>query len=172
MNEISFKDFMECINYKPGAGSEYLWHCYGPDVYALDANRLEDYNQTVSIVYNTNTQFVCEMQAWDSKNNRIYRWIHPDFVEAHKEESRNRGIPFEVAIDDELFIDLELARDILEKGKAILEGKDYDTRVQVEINMPEGELLQMMTMAHEKDMTLNKFVEYILTDIIANAKKG
>jgi hypothetical protein len=45
-------------------------------------------------------------------------------------------------------------------------GIDYDTRVQMPLDLPEEDMFLMMKMAHEKDMTLNKFVEDLLRQYI------
>lgn len=37
-----------------------------------------------------------------------------------------------------------------------------DGKSEVELNLPKEELFQLMLMAHERDLTLNQMVEYIL----------
>lgn len=45
-----------------------------------------------------------------------------------------------------------------------------DTRVEVPIELTNDEWFQMMKLAHERDITLNKFVEEILTEAIKLAE--
>ena len=60
--------------------------------------------------------------------------------------------------------------DWVEKATAIVKGEDYDARIVVPLNFSEEELFTLMKMAHEMDLSLNKFVEHILTLAIEQAK--
>ena len=166
---ITLKDYMECISYRITQGSEYMWKCYGPAAYQLDSGSNYGDN-TVSVVFDTTTQEVYQMEAWDFANRRSYRWINPDFIEAIKAESKERNIDFKQSIDNERFIDLDSIKDILEKATAISNGEDYDTRVILELDFNEDELFDMMKMAHEMDLSFNKFVEHILAEAIKRAE--
>ena len=166
---ITLKDYMECISYRVTEGNEYLWDCYGPNSYSLDSGSNYGDN-TVSVVFDKNTQEVYQMEAWDFANRRTYRWINPDYIDALKAEHMKRGFPFESSIEDEKFVDLDSTKDMLEKAKAISNGEEYDTRVTIELNFEDDELFLMMKMAHEMDLSFNKFVEHILEDAIARAK--
>ena len=160
---------MECISYKVTEGNDYLWNCYGPDSYSLDSGSSYGEN-TVTVVFDRKTQVVYQMEAWDYANRRSYRWINPDYIDALKAESKSRNIDFEQSIDNEKFIDIDSVSDMLEKSKAIAEGKEYDTRVTIDLNLDDDELFKMMKMAHEMDLSFNKFVEHILEDAIQRAK--
>ena len=168
---ITIKDFMESIQYKVTDGAEYCWQSYGPNAYSLNHwNGRYDDGVTVSIVFDTITAVVYEMQAWDYANKREYRWIHPDYLEAHMAESKLRNVDFNESIDDSKFIDLDVADDILEKATAIIKGEEYDTRVMVPLQLDDDQLLQLMTLAHEADQTLNEYVEQIMRFEIAKAE--
>jgi hypothetical protein len=167
---ITLKEFFECINYRITEGSDYMWNCYGNDSYQLDSWNGEQPGTIVCVVFDKHTQDVYEMQAWDGPNNNIYRWIHPDYVEAVKGEYTKRGLNFHEASDFESFIDLEVEDDMLEKAKAIANGTEYDRRILVPLTLSDDSLLQLMKMAHEKDMTLNQFVEHILRNKMAELK--
>jgi hypothetical protein len=54
----------------------------------------------------------------------------------------------------------------MEKAKAIIAGKNYDTRVQVPLDLPDDVIFQMMKMAHERDLTLNEFADDVLRAFI------
>jgi len=160
---ITLKDFMECIDYKITDGAEYLWVCYGPAARSIDYwNGEHDTGVTINCVFDTVDQTVYEMQAWDGTNNREYRWIHPDYVEAARAEAKNRGVDFAQSFDDNKFIDLEVAEDMLDKAAAIMDGEEYDTRIVVTLEMSDAEKLMLMEMAHEADMSVNQYVEMIL----------
>jgi hypothetical protein len=169
---ISLKDFMECVNYKITEGSEYLWSCYGPNAYQIDSwnGRHDEEGYTVNIVFDTKDQSVYEMQAWDYGAGREYRWINPDYIDAVKAEYVTRGVDFSISVDDSRYIDLEVENDILEKARAIVIGEEYDARIQVPLTLSDSDLLLLMKMAHEKDMTLNQFVESVLLAKMAELK--
>lgn len=164
---------MEAIQYKINDGHEYLWRCFGPNARGMghwngeyDGNGI-----TVNCVFDTVNQTVYEMQAWDDKNDVQYRWVHPGYIEGQAAEAKRRGIDFYQSYDDRKFIDLEVAEDILEKASAIVAGLEYDKRVIVPLELNNDELFLMMKLAHEKDMTLNNYVEYILTQEINRRKE-
>jgi hypothetical protein len=167
---ITLKDFMECINYRITDGSDYLWNCFGNNTYQLNSWHGTPDSNTVCVVFDTKTQTVYEMQAWDYANRRTYRWIHPTFIDAVKAEYKKRNLDFTVSIDNETFIDLDVEADILEKGNAISKNLPYDNRVQIELTLEDSEMLQLMTMAHERDLTLNQMVEHILSEMIGKEK--
>lgn len=174
---ISIKDYMECINYRINEGSEYMWSCYGDSVYQLDSSNPEytgpDQGYNVAVVFDTKTQVVYEMQAWDYALDRAYRWIHPDYVNAVKAEYLSRQIDFSEACDELKFTDLDVEEDIIEKATAIANGQPYDTRVQLTLDLTDEEKFRLMTMAHERDLTLNQLIESVLEAEIARlTQKG
>lgn len=157
MNEITLYDFMTTINYRVTGGWEYQWECYGNEAHSLESGDNDRYE--VNIIFDTKTQIVYEMCAYDYVNNRAYRWIHPDYLERHKSECAAKGIPFDVAWDDLEYIHLDMAEDILEKSAAIVDGRDYDTRVKVPLEIDDETFLVLAKLAHEKDITFNQVVE-------------
>ena len=168
---ITIKDFMETVDYKITEGAQFCWQCYGPNAQSMDSwNGLHDETgYTVSIVFDTKTHVVYQMEAWDYGRDREYRWINPDYLDAIKEESRQRGTKFTESLDDKKFIDLETEEDILEKARAIVLGEEYDSRVSIPLDLPEEDLLLLMRMAHEQDITFNQLMVNVLTDAIERA---
>lgn len=160
------KDWMEIVEYRITEGSNYGWECYGPDAYMLDSWNGEQDGHSFSVIFDTKTQIIYEVQAHDYTNNRAYRWINSDFSKKHRKESKRRNVLESQAWDDVDYTDLEVEEDWLEKAAAIYMGIDYDTRVQMPLDLPEEDMFLMMKMAHEKDMTLNKFVEDLLRQYI------
>jgi len=169
MNEITLKQFMETIDHRVTEGAQYMWSCYGDSVMSLDHWNGQHGPEGMSIhcVFDTSDAFVYEMQAWDYRNNREYRWIHPDYRDAYKEEAVERNVDSEQSLDDRKFIDLEVAEDILEKARAIFKGEDYDTRVIIQLDLDEETELLLMRAAHALDITVNQFVERALEAEIA-----
>lgn len=162
---IELKDYLECIEYKITGGDSYLWWCFGPNARYMDCEKNEfegGYASSVNIVFDTVDQTVYQMEAWDYELNTVYRWTHPMFFDLFKDECAYRGIDYQNASDESRYIDLDVPEDMLEKARAIAAGEAYDSRVKVELDLPDDEIFQMMKMAHEKDITLNEFVEQVL----------
>jgi hypothetical protein len=160
---ITLKQFLECIEYKITEGSQYCWKCYGEDVYQIDSwngKQGGDGGHSVHATFDTKTQFVYEVQAWDYDNQRYYRWISPDFVDTVKAESATRGVDFEDSCDGLQFIDLDVEDDILEKVKAIAN------------DLPDEMIFTLMKLAHEADVTFNAYIEQILVEAIERVKPG
>jgi hypothetical protein len=169
---ITLKQFMECIDYKITEGSDYCWKCFGDNAYQIDSWNGETGIQghSIHVVFDTVTQFVYELQAWDYSTQRYYRWISPDYVDAVKAEAAARNVEFEDACDGVDFIDLDMEEDILEKAEAIANDEPYDTRCQISLDLPDETIFILMKLAHEADMTLNAYVEQILRYAIERSK--
>lgn len=171
---ITLKQFMEVVNYRITEGSDYQWDCFGHNAYRLDSWNGDQEGHTLSILFDTNTQEVYQVEVFDYANQRAYRMINPDYKEDFDKECKSRNVIDEAWEDDEgnpiKFVDLEVEEDFLEKARAVILGEDYDTRVQVPVNFTDDELLKYMTMAHERDMTFNEFVEMALRAAIDEIK--
>lgn len=169
---ITMRDFMETINYRITEGSEYGWNCYGYNAYSLDSwSGDNDQGYSASIVFDTKTQVVYEMDICDYKNRRAYRWIHPDYRNSYKNAAVNWGADKDQAWDDVKYIDLETVEDMLDKAQSIVDGLDYDTRIQVPIELPDDELMTLFKMAHERDMTFNDFIVEVIKEQIARIEQ-
>jgi hypothetical protein len=118
------------------------------------------------VIFDTKTETVYEVQAHDYVHNRAYRLINPEFKFQHDDESAERNISIDTAWDDVNYIDLDVDDDFIQKGLAIRAGEDYDTRVQIEVNFDDAELLEYMKIAHDRDITFNELVEIALREAI------
>ena len=163
---ISLKEWMELVDYRITEGSDYGWQCYGHDAHMLDSWNGDQDGHSFTVIFDTETQTVYEVQAHDYVRNRAYRLINPEFKFAHEHESNSRGIEINNAWYDVKYIDLDVDDDFIQKGLAIRDGEDYDTRVQIEVNFDDAELLEYMKIAHDRDITFNELVEIALQDAI------
>lgn len=167
---ITIKDFMETVSYRITEGSDYLWKCFGPNAYRLDSwsgawtNTTDGY--TVSIVFDTVTHTVYEVEAFDYARSRAYRWQNPEYKLAHNTEASERKIDAREAWDNVRFVELDVEEDFLEKARAIVANEEYDTRVQIEVEFSDEELLRYMTLAHNLNITFNELVERALVEKI------
>lgn len=167
---MTLEQFLKAVNYRITEGSEYLWKCYGPNCRSIDSWDGNHDSKSFSCYYDTLNQVVYEAQAHDYKNNRSYRWQNPDFKQAHADEAKQRGVDVNQAWDDVKYIDLELREDFLAKAEAIMNDKEYDSRVSVPVDISDSEFTQIAKLAHERDITFNKMVEEILWEAVKNAR--
>lgn len=161
---ITLKEWMEVVDYRITEGSNYLWDCYGPDSYSLDSwNGVHD-GHSFSIIFDTKTQEVYEVQSHDYKNSRAYRLCNPKTYLGMEIEAGNRGVNKKEAWENVDYVDLESDDDWIQKGLAIAAGEDYDTRVTIPLELDDVDLLTLMKMAHARDLTFNEFVEDVLRE--------
>jgi len=161
---ITLKEYLEAVDYKISGGSEFQWKTFGPNARYLDCESQDINEYSIHAVFDSVTQQVYSMEAWDYVNDRTYRWIDPNYVRAYKKACKKTNVDFKNAFDDKDFIDLEVAEDLLTKARAIVLGEEYDTRVEVPLTLDKEQIHELMTMAHKQDITLNQLVENILID--------
>jgi len=152
---ITLKQFMETVNYRISEGGE--WYGFAPGAYSLDYWNGNQDGHSLCVIFNTRDQTVFCVQACDYKNNRAYRYIHPD----HRKEDLDKE-----AWDNIEWTDLEDEADWLEKAQAIVAGRDYDTRVSIPLELGEVEMFRLMSMAHEQDITLNQLVAKVIQQVV------
>lgn len=164
---INIKEWMELVEFKITEGSEYCWGCFGSNAYGLDSWGGDQNGHSVGIVFDTVDQTVYQVSVYDYRNNRAYRMINPSHALQHQMEATDRNIDADQAWDDVKYIELDVAEDFLNKARAIIAGEvDYDTRIQVPLDLSNDMLYNMMKLAHEQDVTLNQFVEQLLQQAI------
>ena len=168
---MKLKDFFEMTGNRITEGSGYYWDCYGDSVYTLTYWDGDSNGVTAECIYDLTTSDVREITAMDFSKEIAYRWIDSAYRESHKNEVQQRGVD-DNAQDDVGYTELEVEEDIREKAIAILNHEEFDTRVQVPLTMDDKDLYQLMTLAHEHDLTLNKFVEMVLRDAIDTTKEN
>lgn len=160
--------WMKAVNFKITEGSDFGWDCFGPNAHCLSSWNGDQDGYSMCITFDTETQETYVVEACDYKRNRAYRFTNPDYVDAYKKEVAVRGEDSYVdyAWDGVKWMDLDVLDDYFNKVDGIISGADYDTRVQVPIDLDDTELFQLMMLAHEADLTLNQFVERLLQETI------
>jgi hypothetical protein len=161
---ITLKEFMEVVDYRITEGSNYMWDCYGPDSYSLDSWNGEQEGHSFTIIFDTKTQEVYEVQSHDYRSQRAYRLCNPAYQAEMEIEAGDRSVNKKQAWDEVNYIDLESDDDWFQKAIAIAAGEDYDTRVTLPLELDDTEMFTLMKMAHERDLTFNEFVEDILRE--------
>ena len=107
---------------------------------------------------------VYEVQAHDYKNQRAYRIVNPAYYSAMQDEATNRNVSKKEAWEGVDYVDLEEDDDWFQKAIAIASGQDYDVRVTIPLDLDDDTVFTLMKMAHERDLTLNEFVEDVLRE--------
>jgi len=171
---ITLKEWMELVDYKITEGSDYGWDCYGPNSFTLDSwNGVHGKGgYSFSIVFSTKSQKIYEVSMCDYTNDRAYRMINPKFQEKHRKEAETRGVNLNEAWDGVDYVDLDVLDDFVQKALAIRAGESYDTRVQVQVDFSDEDLLQYMKLAHERDVTFNQLIEEALRHAIEEVEAG
>jgi len=171
---ITLKEWMELVDYKITEGSDYGWGCYGPNSFTLDSwNGVHGKGgYSFSIVFSTKSQKIYEVSMCDYTNDRAYRMINPKFQEKHRKEAEMRGVNLNEAWDCVDYVELDVVDDFIQKALAIRAGESYDTRVQVQVDFSDEDLLQYMKLAHERDITFNTLVEEALRHAVEEVEAG
>lgn len=181
-DKLTLADVDEALEHKISGGSDYQWACYGPNARYLDYT-INGLDVTGSVVYDTRTQEVYEACLCNGPEDLAYRWSNPDYYKAHAKEAKKRGVDSTVAWDnvkyEEVDVDswIQIALDLV--GESPVEEEhlladsiewtdDERTGANVQIDLPDRELLQLCLMAHERDITLNEMVNNILREYIDN----
>lgn len=154
---MGIKDWMELVNYRITEGSDYYNEIYGTNLFSLTYWNEDHSGFSTSIVFSVKTQEVFELTVCDYKNNRAYRFVNEKFKEAIQKSEFDK-----MAWDDVAWTDLEVYEDWERKSTAIVNGKDYDTRIEIPLDLEDHELMVLFKLAHEADMTFNEYVENII----------
>lgn len=164
---ITLKQWMETVNYKITEGDSWHSQAFGHNAHCLSAwNGVHgEGGWSLNIVFDTETQLVYQVEACDYTNDRAYRMINPLYKEAHNKEAKHNEC-LDQAWDDVNYTDLEVDEDWLDKATAIVDGEEYDDRIQVPVDFTDEELLKYMKLAHERDITFNQLVEEALRHAI------
>lgn len=102
--------------------------------------------------------FVLYLNLYDESTNTRYVMFSDDYQPTEAEY---------LPTDDERVVELELEEDFIEKYTAIVAGDWYDPRILIPVDFTDEEFIMIATAAHVKDMTLNEFIEYSLTEFMA-----
>lgn len=121
MRLLTLKDYLISVGYKVTGGGDYLWECYGKNVFCLDSdnkNNSKNYTFSTGVIFNPNNSTVYQMDSWDYKKKIIYRWIHPKYRKKFLAECIQRGI--DIFKDEEYKIIDASATQILRETKNVM----------------------------------------------------
>lgn len=168
---ITLEQWMKLVDYKVTESSYYGWTCYGPNAYIFESWSGSQDGYSMTIVFDTKSHVTYEITAYDLKRNKAYRMLNKETIDLYKAECVKRNVPFSEAWDDVEYTDLEVTDDFLEKARAIMAGEEYDTRIQLELNLSEADKLALFDLAHARDCSLNQLIDQILREVCAEQSK-
>jgi len=128
--------------------------CYGPHTSIYSAYVVNDYECCAAV----NDLGIRELNLYDYKNNRSYRWTVPEVEPLRNAEFLLAGIDPNICDGDQEFIDIIVIEDMIEKMTAICAGEEYDTRITVPLEISDDEFILIARAAHELDITINEFM--------------
>jgi hypothetical protein len=165
---ITFEQFLKAAQYRIIDGYEYMWDCFGDHVRALECSDTASHEAKwyASILFDTRDQTIYEVTVSDYANERYYRMIRPEYLQAYKDAAVEHNTDYRVIFDDTTFIDLEDDDDFLRKMTAIVQGEDYDTRIVVPVDLEDDVLFELMKEAHKQDITFNQYMQDIVKTAI------
>jgi hypothetical protein len=161
---ITLEQSIKVANYQITGGSKYLWKSFGPNARYLDFS--DNSKTSFSVIFDYVTQEVYIAQLSDYTRENHYMMINPSYREEYIGESQARDCLYNQVYDDVLYCEIDDLNDFMEKADAILNGKDYDERVSVPLEMSNDELFKIMLAAHKEDITLNQFIEKAIRNYI------
>jgi hypothetical protein len=156
-----FIKYLDAIDYRITSGEPFLWSCWkGARYYDCDT----DYGNA-SIIADPLKSITYQITVYSNKDcDKPYRWINPDYLEAHVAECRERHLDPDIAWSDSKWIDTECPDDILDKVKAILNNLEFDTRIVISLEIPTATFNKLAMLAHNNRMSLNDYFCYLLRD--------
>jgi hypothetical protein len=160
--------YMEAIDHQITGGAKHEWDCY-PNARFIDS---ETDLVHVGAIVDARADVIYEVYFnLADYSGSPYRWTNPEFREDKMLEAERRGITFENMLGDEPYVELEKLDDILDKIFLAARGLEFDTRVEVDVELSEADQLALFRMAHERDITFNEFLNEVLSLYVDGTKK-
>lgn len=127
-----FKKLVKAAQFEITGGSEYLWNCYGKNARYLDMTN-ENFNVELNLVFNSKNREVYQASLYLS--GLAFRWIHPEFLNAYKEECYSRDIDPRIAYEEIFYTDCDVFEDFVAKVKDSFTTGKCDTSVLMTIDL-------------------------------------
>jgi hypothetical protein len=149
----NIQDYLKLIDYNIKEGSLYLWDCFGKHNFNVVSNVQGNWH--FDLVYSLKTLEVHQVSISDYKEDITYTFFPSGKEKEYREEFALKELDTSVLDTD---IVLETEDDFFEKAFAIINGKEYDKRIKVPLNVSEKLLFHGLLEAHSQDITFNEYV--------------
>lgn len=161
--------YLESIDHQITSGAKYEWSCY-PNARFIDSE----------------TDFVHASAVADARTGTIYearfnlanylgseyRWMNPDWRDAHDQEAISRNIDLERSEDSQPLVELDNLDDLLDKLFLASRGLEFDERVDVVIELTDAQQLELFRLAHAQDVSFNEFIGQVLRLYMEGTQAG
>ncbi len=144
-------------------GAPFLWGCYGDYTHHIDFE--SDEGVPCSIVFNRLTNRVFEVSCDKPDGSGAWRWIDPQFRDAHAEEVRRRAIEDATYEYGPQFDEVGTEKEMLDLITLAFEGCQYEDNI-ININASDETMAQVQAKADERGMTAQEFILETLLDQI------
>lgn len=158
--------FLVCFDYRVSGGSEYLWNCF-PDARYMDFESEHGYG---TILFSSKDQTVYYAEVSSADGTYAYRWLNPEFKDSYLEECQQRKVDYKIAWDTVEWVDLEVVEDFFEKASSVMNGRSFDKRIIIPLDLDDDNFLMAAKAAHSMDITINKFFEEAIAYAIEQRK--
>lgn len=169
---MSLQSVIEAAQFRITGGSPFMWKCYGLNARALEFTAAGQEYYSALVYFDSESQVVYEINFHPNANDpasysaQNYRWINPQFLEAHNTESTERGVDPKIYIDEERWIDCDLEEDIVDKISTFFRTGTYDERILVPLDLSDESIKALKDLAEKEGKTIDEIVNNILEDII------
>jgi len=166
---MNFARFCELTQHRLTEVSHFIWPCFGENAHSFSYWNEDHDGFSISTIVRLDGMIVEVLEVCDYAGNRAYRWFNPNTGarDAYmKSAVANSGDQRNQAWDDVNFVDLEVLEDFIAKAEAIRDGRDYDERVTMPIDISDEDFAKIAKLAHDRDITFNQMVEHILREEI------
>lgn len=148
---ITLQQWLEMVQFKITEGGDTSHN--GTSLVYLDHWNYKQDGYSSSVTFDPTTQQIVEVEVCDYKRNCAYRRSLID----HTNNDAWDGVKW---------CNLDIDDDFLEKATAIVNGKEYDTRVVTPFNIPDDVLFKLLIQAHQQDITFNEYVGQMLQEYL------
>ena len=158
---ITIENFLRAIKFKISETSKYEWECYGSNAHSMDYWNGEHDGYSASMVFDSKSNIVYEMNMCDYENYRAYRWISPKYEKKHANECSKRHVE-DVAWQGVEWIPTMSSDDILEKISCIMNNKQYSPDPVVSVRIKYNEMVAFNKVSKH----LNEPIQSILERLV------
>lgn len=119
---MKLSDVIHAAQYRICGGTEYQWHCFGPNARFLEFSNALGL-EVLDIVFDSMNQTVYEISIYPTEDHSSehFIWINPDYRDKLVDESKKRNIDFLKAYDNITFVELIDNQEVLDKIKRAVE---------------------------------------------------
>lgn len=170
---MNFARFCELTQHNLTEVSRFLWPCFGENAHHFSYWNEDHDGFSIGTIVRLDGMTVELLEVCDYAGNRAYRWFNPatGARDAYmKSAVANNGNERNQAWDDVDYVDLEVLEDFIAKAEAIRDGRDYDQRVTMPIDISDEDFARIAKLAHNRDITFNQMVEHILREEIKRSQ--